>query len=101
MRWRIYDIDLKRGEIVSTVAKISERTGLAFSTVAGVLRNAPGFSKSTRELVLRTADDVGYRPNFLSKALAGGKSMTIGVMGCCLMSPSNAQTLESIEAVAR
>jgi LacI family transcriptional regulator len=86
---------------VSTVAKISQRTGLAFSTVAGVLRNAPGFSKRTRALVLRTADDVGYRPNFLSKALAGGKSMTIGVVGSGLMSSSSAQMLESVEAAAR
>lgn len=86
---------------MSTVAKISQRTGLAFSTVAGVLRNAPGFSQSTRALVLRTADDVGYRPNFLSKALAGGKSMTIGVMGSGLMSPTCAQMLDTVTTVAR
>jgi len=86
---------------VSSIAKISERTGLAISTVAGVLRNAPGFSASTRDRVLRVAEEIGYRPNFLSKALAGGKSMTIGVLGCWLTSPSIAMKLESIESTSR
>jgi LacI family transcriptional regulator len=86
---------------MSKIAKISEKTGLAISTVAGVLRNAPGFSSSTRDRVMRVAEELGYRPNFLSKALAGGKSMTIGVLGCWLTTPSIAMKLESIEATAR
>lgn len=86
---------------MSKIANISKKTGLAVSTVAGVLRNAPGFSASTRDRVMRVADELGYRPNFLSKALAGGKSMTIGVLGCWLTTPSIAMKLESIEATAR
>lgn len=86
---------------MSKIANISKRTGFAVSTVAGVLRNAPGFSAATRTRVMRVADELGYRPNFLSKALAGGKSMTIGVLGCWLTTPSIAMKLESIEATAR
>ncbi len=59
---------------------IAAKTGMATSTVAAILRNAPGFNADTRARVLGVAQEMGYRPNFLSKALAGGASMTLGVM---------------------
>jgi LacI family transcriptional regulator len=83
------------------IQDISRRTGLAGSTVAAILRDAPGFNVNTRQRVMDIARDLGYRPNFLGKALAGGKSMTIGVLGCWLTSPSIAMKLESIETTAR
>jgi DNA-binding LacI/PurR family transcriptional regulator len=65
---------------MSSLVQISRKTGMAASTVAAVLRGAPGFRPETCERIRRAARELGYRPNYLSKALAGGRSMTIGVV---------------------
>ncbi len=65
---------------MSSLLQISRKTGMAASTVAAVLRGAPGFRPETRQRIHDAARELGYRPNYLSKALAGGRSMTIGVI---------------------
>ena len=62
-----------------TIQDISRETGLSYSSVAKILRDKPGFNSNTRRRVLQIADSVGYRPNWLSKALRSGKSMTVGI----------------------
>jgi len=65
---------------LARIPEISSKTGLATSTVAAILRDQPGFKPETRRRVLRVAKELGYRPNYLGRALAGGKSMTIGIV---------------------
>jgi DNA-binding LacI/PurR family transcriptional regulator len=64
--------------MATTVSDIAKETGLAVTSVAKILRNRPGFNVNTRERVLEAARRLNYRPNHLSRALAGGKSMTVG-----------------------
>ena len=45
-----------------------------------VMREAPGASAATRERVLATARELGYRPDARARSLGGQKSKLIGVM---------------------
>ena len=45
-----------------------------------VMREAPGASPATRERVLATARELGYRPDARARSLGGQKSKLIGVM---------------------
>jgi LacI family transcriptional regulator len=63
---------------MTTIADIAKETGLGYSSVAGILQNRQGYNLQTREKVIEAAKRLGYRPNYVSKALAGGKSMHLG-----------------------
>jgi LacI family transcriptional regulator len=83
-----------------TTQQIADKLKLAKTTVAGILRGYPGFNEQTRERVLSTARKMGYRPNPLSRALAGGKSMSIGFMAGSL-EPMLLSRLHAVEHGAR
>jgi DNA-binding LacI/PurR family transcriptional regulator len=65
---------------MATIVDISRETGLARTTVAEVLRGKAGYSQASRDRVAAAARRLGYRPNYLSKALHGGKSMSMGAI---------------------
>ena len=44
-----------------TITTIAEKSGVSKSTVDRALKNQPGVSPETRELVLRVASECGYR----------------------------------------
>lgn len=61
-----------------TIKDITQETGLARTTVAEILRGKGGYSEQSRKRVMEVAHRLGYQPNYLSKALCGGPSMSIG-----------------------
>lgn len=84
-----------------TINDIAGETGLARATVAQILSDRPGFHPETRERVLATAKRLNYRPNYLSKALAGGPSMAIGLLPASLSAPIGVVRLQAAEVAAR
>ena len=86
---------------MSSIADISRKAGLSTSSVADILRDRPGYNKHTCQRVKRIAEELDYRPNWLSKALLGGKSMTIGLLGGLLEDKSSMLKARSIESAAR
>jgi LacI family transcriptional regulator len=65
---------------MATILDIARETGMAKSSVAQILQGRPGYSPASRQRILHTARRLGYHPNYLSKALNGGKSMSIGAI---------------------
>ena len=65
-----------RRKDVAELAKVSP------STVSLVLNNTPGprIPDATRERIIAAANQLGYQPNAVARALVTGKSMTIGVV---------------------
>ncbi len=63
-----------------TLAEVAEAAGVSRALVSIVMREAPGASEATRERVLATARELGYRPDARARALAGKGSKLIGVM---------------------
>ncbi|MFA9480309.1 LacI family DNA-binding transcriptional regulator [Phycisphaerales bacterium AB-hyl4] len=79
-----------------TLSVIAKRTGLTKTTVSRILNHHDGYPRATRDRVLKTARELGYTPNPLSRALAGARSMSVGVLINSL-DPLLAKALQAIE----
>ncbi len=64
----------------ATVKDIAVKVGVSKTTVAAILRSAPGFSASpeTRQRVLEASVRLGYRRNAVASSLSLGRTSTIG-----------------------
>lgn len=62
------------------IADVAARAGVSKGAASFALNGRPGVSAETRERVLRIAADMGWRPNTTARALAGGRSDTIGLV---------------------
>lgn len=91
----------RRVFVATSVRDISNKTGLSYTTVAQILRNRPGYSKRSCKKVLEVAKKMDYRPNYLSKALAGGKSMSIGLVVGSIENILQIRRIHAIEVAAR
>ncbi len=61
--------------------RIAKRTGVSIGTVSRILRNKPiRVAPETRVHILEVAEEIGYRPNLLVRAIQSGKTGMIGVM---------------------
>lgn len=63
-----------------TLQAIAKRLGLSSMTVSRALNNRPNVNEKTRERILKTATEMGYRPNHIAKSLVLKKTFTIGVV---------------------
>lgn len=63
-----------------TLTDISRKTGLSVATVSNTLNGRPGYSHTTRQLVLRTAQELGYVANPLARGLLGKGTKTVGLL---------------------
>ena len=62
------------------LSDIADRLKITKVTVSKALRDHPDISKATRALVKKTAEEMGYSPNFLARSLSSRKTRTIGVV---------------------
>lgn len=62
-----------------TSAQVAKAAGVSRATVSYVLNDAPGqtISPTTRELVQRTARELGYRPSAAARSLRSGKGVSV------------------------
>lgn len=70
---------VRRGGRV-TLEDVAAQAGVSRALASIVMREAPGASAATRERVLATARELGYRPDVRARSLGGQKSKLIGVM---------------------
>lgn len=59
---------------------IAERLNITKVSVSKALRDHPDISRETRELVKKTAAEMGYSPNLLARSLSSQKTHTLGVV---------------------
>jgi DNA-binding LacI/PurR family transcriptional regulator len=62
-----------------TLADVAARAGVSTALVSLVMRGAKGASDATRERVLQTAKDIGYRPDTRARLLRSSRSRLLGV----------------------
>jgi LacI family transcriptional regulator len=77
-------MELKRK---STIRDIADRASVSISTVSRVLNDPDSVKASKREAVLSAIQELNYQPNILAQRLAGGQSLTIGVLTQFINSP--------------
>lgn len=63
-----------------TASDLAKACGVSRSTVNRALLGEGRINKDTKEMILKKAKELGYKPNLLARSLAMGKSMTIGVI---------------------
>jgi len=62
-----------------TLADVAARAGVSTALVSIAIRDVPGVSASTRERILRVAEEMGYRPDTRARLLRSNRSHLIGV----------------------
>ncbi|WP_102107932.1 LacI family DNA-binding transcriptional regulator [Oceaniglobus roseus] len=67
------------GERVTSL-EVARRAGVSQSAVSRVFTPGASVSKATREKVHRAAEELGYRPNVLARAMITGRSRIIGLV---------------------
>lgn len=63
-----------------TIEEVAERAGFSTATVSRALRGLPNVAPSTRECVLRAADELKYSIDPYASRLATGRTMTVGIV---------------------
>jgi DNA-binding LacI/PurR family transcriptional regulator len=82
-----------------TLSTIAHKTGLTKTTVSRILNGRPGYNEQTRKRVLEVAQELGFRHDPISRALAGARSMTLGLVVSAL-DPLVATMMQAFEAGA-
>lgn len=86
-----------------TSRDVASRAGVSQATVSLVFSGAsPGrVSTVTRDRVLAAAQDLGYEPNVVARALVQGRSYTIGVVVPSMRDPFFVDAVTGAQRVAR
>ncbi len=89
--------------MVATLKDIAERTGVSTTTVSRILNGRESgvpIREETRQKVLSAAAELGYRPNFMARALRGSRSSLIGVLAQNITSLFHSQILRGLNDTA-
>ena len=84
-----------------SIFDVARAAGVSHQTVSRVVNGSPKVKKATRDRVLEVIEELGYKPNRLARALAGGvvRSVTVLTSDTTLYGASLA--LRGIEEAAR
>lgn len=63
-----------------TIKDVARKLNIAVSTVSRAFNNKYDIRKETRELILKTAEEMGYHPNPIAKKLIQQKAFNVGVV---------------------
>jgi len=72
---------------------------LSVTTVHGILQNRPNFKEATRQRVLKKAQELNYRPNWLASSLVTRKTHVCGVVVPNLARSIFPEILDGIDSV--
>lgn len=84
-----------------TTNDIARICSVSRTTVIRALNNQGRISKETKDKIVKTAKELGYRPDLLARGLVKGKTMYIGVVVFDVKNQYFAQMLSAIEAEAQ
>jgi DNA-binding LacI/PurR family transcriptional regulator len=87
----------RRAPAMSDVGRLA---GVSHQTVSRVLNGSPHVRAETRRRVLAAMNELGYRPNLTARALATGRSHTLGVVSFDTTLYGPASTLLGVERAA-
>ncbi len=82
---------------VVTLEMVATEAGVSPSTVSRILNGTAGVRESKVRAVNSAIAKLQFRPNPVARMLAGGKSMSVGVVIQAIESPFYAETLATLE----
>ncbi|MDT0571786.1 LacI family DNA-binding transcriptional regulator [Streptomyces sp. DSM 3412] len=80
---------------------VARLAGVSRKTVSRVLNDEPYVSKESRRRVLAAAEELGYRLNHAARALASGRTRSIGVVALATAGYGTASLLVGLEQAVR
>jgi DNA-binding LacI/PurR family transcriptional regulator len=81
---------------------VAERAGVSITTVSRVINDSPHpVNEATRIKVLQAAQELGYAPSALAKAMVTQRSLIVGVIVGDTMDPFFAAIVRGVEDAAR
>jgi LacI family transcriptional regulator len=83
-----------------TIYEVARQSGVAPSTVSNAFRGQRYVQPETRERILRTAAELGYRPSAIASSLRLGRTKTLALIGADLADPFCAQILHGVTDAA-
>jgi DNA-binding LacI/PurR family transcriptional regulator len=63
-----------------TISQVAQRAGVSKGAVSMALNGKPGLSQETRERVMRVAEDLGWRPSSVARALSVARANACGLV---------------------
>ena len=92
-----------RGEASRSVSirDVAAAAGVSYQTVSRVINGHPSVKGSTRDRVLGTIAELGFRPNRAARALAGGTAQSVTVLTSNTTLYGYAAVLQGVEEAAR
>ena len=88
-----------------TIHQVAEKAGVSVSTASRILN---GGTKGLRrdalkraELVLKTAEGLGYRPNAVARGLVMKRTWTVGFIGTEINNPVRSRLIETLRHLAQ
>ena len=84
-----------------TLADVASQAGVSKMTVSKVINKKPGISETTRQRVMQAVDELGYTVHASARALAGGRTSTLGVVVSSLDSQYFSELMRGADMTAR
>ncbi|MCU0925697.1 MAG: LacI family transcriptional regulator [Hydrogenophaga sp.] len=86
----------KEGGVV-TIERVAEEAGVSPSTVSRILNGTAVVSEAKKIAVDQAVAKLGFVPNPMARGLAGGRTLSIGVVTQAIDSPFYGASLRGIE----
>jgi DNA-binding LacI/PurR family transcriptional regulator len=86
---------------MTSIDDVARASGVSTATVSRALRGLPNVSETTRDLVQRTATQLGYVASSSASGLASGRTMAMGVVVPSLSLWFYATVIEGVDAELR
>jgi LacI family transcriptional regulator len=85
------------GSGVVTLEQVARAAGVSPSTVSRILNGTAQVKAEKKEAVQRAIENLGFRPNPVARGLAGGRTLSVGVVTQTISSPFYGEALHGIE----
>lgn len=86
-----------RPDGVVTLEQVAKLAGVSPSTVSRILNGTAAVSQAKKDAVQAAIQALGFRPNPVARGLAGGRTLSIGVVTQIISSPFYGEALLGIE----
>lgn len=85
------------GDSAVTLAMVAQAAGVSTGTVSRILNGSATVSAAKQQAVHEAIRHLGFQPNPVARGLAGGRTMSIGVVTQTMSSPFYGEALNGIE----